>query len=276
MSQQTSILCSFIFLFVLIGSACTGGEPSHDRVLLDEDFSGLDPGMFSAPVGPHTEYHYLPEAAPKGNWAVSCFTWEPGSQRAWHVKEENASHVMAQTFDNEEMEHTHPMIISGDENWGDYTVSVRFAPESDRDQSGLVFRYRNDRCYYFFGLEKGRAVLRRVRHATGFHEPDEKLLAEGELSWVPGEYHTLTVRVDGDHIRAQVGDQVMLEAVDSSFPGGKIGLMSDVPARYASVVVKTGEESSQRANIMRVEKQTEEEKLQAETPQSGAISGSGI
>lgn len=267
MLRQTSIRWTFIFLFVLISSACSGGETSHGLVLLDEDFSGLDPGMFSAPVGPHTEYHYLPEAAPKGNWAVSCFTWEPGSQEAWHVKEENDSHVMVQTFDNQEMEHTHPMIVSGDENWGDYTVSVRFAPESDRDQSGIVFRYRNDRCYYFFGLEKGRAVLRRVRHATGFHEPDEELLAEEDLSWTPGEYYTATVRVEGDRIRAQVGDQVMLEAVDSSFPEGKVGLMSDVPARYASVVVKTGEESGQRADSLRVEKAKEEEKLQGENPQ---------
>ena len=102
MFRQTSFKCTFICLFVLIGLACSGGEVSHDVVLLDEDFSRLDPGMFSAPVGPHTEYHYLPEAAPKGNWAVSCFTWEQGSQEAWHVKEENGAHVMVQTFDNQE------------------------------------------------------------------------------------------------------------------------------------------------------------------------------
>ena len=34
-------------------------------------------------VGAHTEYHYLPEAAPKGNWAASTFRSGIGTQRAW-------------------------------------------------------------------------------------------------------------------------------------------------------------------------------------------------
>ncbi len=40
--------------------------PGYDHVLLKDTFSSLDTGLFSAPVGPHTEYHYLPEAGTKG------------------------------------------------------------------------------------------------------------------------------------------------------------------------------------------------------------------
>ena len=37
-----------------------------NEILLEDDFSKLEVGMFSAPVGAHTEYHYLPEAARRG------------------------------------------------------------------------------------------------------------------------------------------------------------------------------------------------------------------
>ena len=115
---------------------------------------------------------------------------------------------MAQTFDNEETNHSHPMVISGSQEWRDYTLEVRFAPESDRDQSGVVFRYRNDRCYYFFGLEKARAVLKKVQHATGFHKPAETILAEGKMEWSPDSYYTAIIRVEGDRIR--VGNSLIV------------------------------------------------------------------
>ncbi len=52
--------------------------------LLQDAFVDLPIGQFSPEVGPHTEYHFLPEAAPKGNWTVSCFISPIESQRAWH------------------------------------------------------------------------------------------------------------------------------------------------------------------------------------------------
>ena len=47
------------------------------KTLLHTDFHEFETGMFSAPVGPHTEYHFLPEAAPKQGWAVACFGTGP-------------------------------------------------------------------------------------------------------------------------------------------------------------------------------------------------------
>ena len=122
-----------VILLVVFFAGCFPGQKTGSAVLLEDDFSGLAPGMFSTPVGPHTEYHYLPEAAPKGNWAVSCFTWEPGAQRAWWVKQEHGAHVMAQTFDSKGMAHTHPMVITGDTLWADYTARVNLAADSRRD-----------------------------------------------------------------------------------------------------------------------------------------------
>ena len=61
--------------------------------------------------------------------------------------------------------------IEGSEFWRDYTVTARFAPESDQGQSGVAFRYQNDRCYYFFGVKGPKAILKVVNHAQAFRKP---------------------------------------------------------------------------------------------------------
>jgi rhamnogalacturonan endolyase len=256
---------SVIILFLTLSLCCTE-RGSNDAILLDDDFSGLEPGMFSAPVGPHTEYHYLPEAAPKGNWAVSCFTWEHGAQRAWWVKEENGSQVLAQTFASMQMKHTHPMVVTGDTLWTDYTLEARFAPDSDKRRSGVVFRYRNDRCYYFFGLEGGQAVLKLVRHATDFHKPYEKILGRKDFKWTPGKYYTAEITVSGSRLSAGIDGTMLIEATDTLFPRGKVGLTSDVPARYSYVRVTATKAEKKRIADLKASGKNELAGLRAANP----------
>lgn len=237
------------------------------ELLLDEDFSGLTPGMFSpGVVGAHAEYHYLPATAPKGNWVVSCFTWNSGSQRAWRVIREDGNSMMQQTFTSDRQAHTHPMIVTGSEFWGDYTVSVRFAPDSDERQSGLVFRYQNDRCYYFFGVNGPKAILKMVRHATDFRKPYEKLLDRKDCSWKPGRFITATVKLNGSRIRAELSDGTVLEADDSTFPKGKVALMADIPTRYSHVKITATAAEKGRISKLIAEKKSEEARLQAANP----------
>ena len=247
--ERGNLLAVFtICLAILLG--CARGPAAMNAVLLEDDFSALPAGMFSVPVGPHTEYHYLKEAAPKGNWAVSCFTWEPGAQRAWWVIEENGSHALAQTFDNRDMMRNHPMVVSGDTLWTDYRLTVKFAADSRRARCGVVFRYRNDRCNYFFGLEGDKLVLKMIQDATGYHKPYEKILSEKDFTWETGKYYTAEVSVAGPHIRASLEGGPELEAVDSTYHQGKIGLISDVPARYSYVNVSTtGEQKDWIAQV---------------------------
>ena len=236
-----------------------------NQILLKDDFSRLELGMFSAPVGAHTEYHYLPEAAPKGNWTVACFATDAGSQRAWHVLERDGRRVMAQTFDNPR-KHTHPMLVAGDALWADYTLSVRFLPASDAAQSGLVFRYRNSRCYYFFGLDGSRAVLKVVRHATGYHQPYEKVLDERVCAWSPGEAYTARVTVQGARIRAEIDGLVALKAEDDTYPNGKVGLMADAPTEYNHVAVTATDAEKQRFNLLRSKQERALDDLRAANP----------
>jgi len=267
--MRLTLLVAVLLFACGIGTAIAGENSKTDSVtLLTDDFHALKVGMFSAGVvGAHAEYHYLPETAPKGNWVVSCFRSD-GSQRAWRVLIEDGAHVMCQSYmtSKNERENTHPMIIAGDPLWADYVVVVRFAPESDEGQSGLVFRYQNDRCYYFFGLSGKQAVLKLVRHETAFHKPYEKILAQRECSWTPGQYILAKVTVQGSHVRAELDNGAVLEAEDSTYSKGKIGLTSDVPTRYRSVEVVTTVNEKKRYEKAKAEQEQELKKLQAANP----------
>ena len=235
-----------------------------EKILLDDDFSGLDVGMFSAAVGAHTEYHYLPEAAPRGNWAVACFG-SGGMGTAWHVQEQGGARVMAQTLENRRT-HTHPMLATGDFRWADYTVSVTFTPEADQALSGIVFRYHNNRCYYYFGFSGPDIVLKKLRHATAYHQPYEEILARHDGVRSPNRTYTAVVSVQGSAIRAEIEGIAVLNAEDDTYPNGKVGLLADGPTRYHRVRITAPAPEIERVNILRSKQQRELDDLRAANP----------
>ena len=259
-------LTPLLVVVIIMAAPPAGGEAEiQETVLLEDDFEQYRSGLFFPTVGAHTEYHYLSEAGPKGNWAVSTFRSEVASQRAWRVIREGEEAVMAQTYENR-WKHCHPMLVGGDPLWTDYTLAVRFAPETGQGRSGVVFRYRNDRCHYFFGVEDDKALLKMVKHATAFRKPYEEVLAETPLSWERGAYIEARIQVQGSHIRAELGDEAVLEATDFTYQEGSIGLVSDVPARYAHVRVTTSAAEYERVNVLIRDRGKEERDLQEANP----------
>jgi len=256
---------TYIFFFLVICPLLLVAQ-NKSVILFEDDFSALRRGPFSVAVGAHTEYHYLHEAAPKGNWAVSCFPSNTDFMRAWQVRDENSDRLLVQTFTNKKYKHTHPMVVTGDSLWQNYVVAVRFAPESADGQCGVNFRYRNDRCYYFFGVNGDKAILKLVNHATAYHKPLEKILAEKKCVWKPGAWLTATVTVDGDRIIAELDNGTRLEARDKTFLKGKIALMSDVPVRYSYVKVSTTPEEKRHVDALRTKYAKEMTDLQAANP----------
>jgi hypothetical protein len=251
-------------------SGCVGFAQAAEGefVLLDDDFSGLAPRMFSSGVvGAQAEYHFLPAVARQGNWQVSCFRSE-GSQRAWRVIVEAGEHVMWQAFTNEkrDLPYNHPTIVAGDPLWTDYTMTVRFAPESKAHQSGMIFRYQNDRCYYFFGVEGEKAVLRKVAHGDAFRATNVEALGEHELKWTPGEYLTATVTAEGEKLTASINGKKPIEAKDATYAAGRVALMADAPARYRRVTVTTTPETAGTIRAAIGEREATEAKLQAANP----------
>jgi rhamnogalacturonan endolyase len=255
-----------------VGSiANTLGAPAiQQETVFHDDFSAMKVGMVSAGViGAEVEYHYFPQTAPQGNWEVSCFRSE-ASQRAWRVLREEGfgPKFMYQASASSRVDSatTHPMLIAGDVLWGDYTLSVTFAPESKENWSGAIFRYRNDRCLYFFGVKQDTATLFLLNHGTAFRKSTLKVLAEKPYPYQPGVRLTAVVEVKGDHIRGELPNGLVLEANDSTFTHGRIGLLADVPTRFTRVKVTMSPESKALAEKEIAQRQQEEARLQAANP----------
>ena len=225
---------------------------------LDDNFSELEVGHISSGVGAHTEYHYLPEAGPRGSWTVACFASGKESGEAWQVQRQGNEHVLVQTFQNNKT-HTHPMVITGDHLWQDYTIKARLKPLA-KGQTGVVFRYRNSRCNYFFGLTDGGVVLKWVRHEREFHDPDETILAQQTCDWEPDREYTVTITALKDQITAEIVGLAQLTATDATYPMGKVGLSADVPTEFYQVQITT---SATEITHFRARKSQEEDELEA-------------
>jgi rhamnogalacturonan endolyase len=252
-----SRLAILIILSCCLFTSCR--SISNDALLLYDDYGGLRKGSLSTDLGAFTEYHYLQEAAPKGNWAVS------NDRGWWSVHEADGERFLYQTK-ADDINYSHPMIIAGDELWEDYELTVRFVPESKEYQSGVVFRYQNDRCYYFFGVAGNKAILKMVKDATGFHKPYEKILSEAEYQWQPGEALTAEVSVQADHIRARLNNDIALEATDSTYTQGKIGLTANVPTKFFAVEVITTKQKKADYEAARQVFEEKQKKLQVANP----------
>ena len=233
-------------------------------LLFADDFNDLHSGDMFSSVGAHTEYHYLKEAAPKGNWALSTFRY--GTQNSWSVQSDGNDKVILQKRRYEVTYETHPMIVTGDELWKDYSVEARFAPLEKPFLSGVVFRYRNDRCYYFFGVEQNKAILKMVNHGKGFRIANEKILAEAPFDYKEGAYLTAHISVKNNSITARFENGPSLTATDATFPKGKIALTADVPTKFSYVKVYMEEPARKLFEKEKATKLDEEKKLQAANP----------
>jgi rhamnogalacturonan endolyase len=256
------------FLVFLLSSAIflSCDRNRFTEVLLRDDFSQLDTGLFSAPVGPHTEYHYLPEAGTKGNWVVSSFASGGGWGTAWRVKNDGAGNIMCQTMLNGSNRSTHPMIVAGDSLWRDYKIKVKFRPEDDSQYSGIAFRYRNDRCFYFFGIRDSSAYISIFNHGLSFNTLNEKILASRPFVFSPGQDLAATVTVRGNAITAVLNDDIILKVIDDTFLSGKIGLVSNAKAEYRSVEVLTSKEDISDLENGKAFYELESQKLQDSNP----------
>jgi rhamnogalacturonan endolyase len=265
----------FFFLVVVIILNLTGCEfykrsGDFDKVLLYDDFSGLEPGLFSAPVGPHTEYHYLPEAGKKGNWEVTCFGTGPLTDwgHAWQVVNDGAGNIMHQTFSNSRQTRwTHPMIIAGDSLWRNYKLTASFIPETDSLASGVAFRYRNSRQFYFFGVKESKAYISKINHGAGWRVLNEEILAEQVYHFVPDQELTAKVTVMGDSLIAELNDEIILKAVDNTFKTGKIGLISNARAKYKNIEVLTSASEVKNIRNKKAAYENEIRKLQNSNPE---------
>ncbi|MBN2764186.1 MAG: hypothetical protein JXR41_13925, partial [Bacteroidales bacterium] len=252
-------LISFLIIILFFFSC----NSIRKEILLYDDYSGLHRGPLGSGTGAHTEYHYLPEAAPKGNWAVSTFRYN--LPESWYVHEVDNQRVLLQKAINKD-KHWHPMVIAGNRHWKDYIVHTSFVPDSAGSQCGLVFRYRNDRCYYFFGIRNDSAILLMVKHGIGFRTPFEKMLAAKKFTCHPGQKLQISVMLNGSKIRTAIEDGPVFEVIDTTYDKGKTGFLADGPASFGPVKITTGRREKQQLDVTIAAEEKNEKELQASNP----------
>lgn len=255
-------------LFGLFGSCfmLLVAQAQTPKIIFKDQFGNLPVGMFSSNVGPKTEYHYLPQAAPKGNWAVSCFHWGEGWGKAWEIiKNTDGSNAMQQNFWNRNMKHTHPMISAGHQAWQNYslTTGLRILQDSAA-RVGVVVRQLTNRRYYFVGIQNGQAWIKKIDHETDFRVPNETTLASQSFTFVPNKTIEIVVSVNGNRIEATFGENLTLRSEKLDFRQGKIALLADQPAVFESVVVSMTDKDLRTFTAQKHKNEAEERALQAQ------------
>ncbi|MEX2262805.1 MAG: hypothetical protein WD696_12690 [Bryobacteraceae bacterium] len=254
-------------LLILLPAAALAAD------LFRDDFSRFPPGLLSQPMGQLNgaiqEYHYIEHRGvrthPWRNPIVHLDSWVAGDEEGKPYIEQHQINTMPGR--------TTPLFVTGDEEWGDYTVEASLRPLSFADLAGVAFRYHTSRHYYLFGLRGGKEAVLLVRNPIEkeFRQADWRQLAVAPFSYDTRRYYRLHVENEGPRIRALIDGKPILEASDGEILKGQAGLMANVPARFQDFAV-TASDAGQRAIGQRIrDREAELSLLRAGNPQPRLI-----
>jgi hypothetical protein len=257
---------NFFSRLALAAAAAAGSAVAAD--LFRDDFARFPPGWLTTPVGSLNaaiqEYHYLPHrGVPLGPWANAICHLD-----AWVAGDEEGRPYLEQHLTRNSPQFAHPLFITGDPEWTDYTVEARMRPLARGDAAGLVFRYHTNRHYYRFALSGGdrASIALHLPIEKTFRVPEWRELASAAFPYDTTRYYSLKVENQGPRIRAYVDGKLVLEAADSEIRKGKAGLTAVSPARFQEFRVSAAD-TVRSAIEERVRRREEElERLRAANP----------
>jgi len=227
---------------LILITSCTGNV--IQTTVFEDGFQELDPG--SRPYYDATDPAVSFDAthAVLGKWKVASNLKQEGFEQAWVIRSEGGENFLAQTFTNLNEKNSplslvnHPMVVAGDSLWSDYTIDLEFTPEAKFDKCGVVFAYHPPSDYYFFGVEGNTITLKYIQHPVTPLRPIEKILDFRPLVWTPGDRLHATLLVRRNKVTIMLNDSINMNVEGLSSTVGRIGLISDVPAKFHRVEVK--------------------------------------
>jgi hypothetical protein len=116
-------------------------------------------------------------------------------------------------------------------NLKDVEVSVAFkANEGKKDQGGgIVWRYQDANNYYIARMNPLEDNFRVYKVVAGKRSAE---FQDAEAKVPAGEWHTIKIKMVGDHIECFLDGKKLLDVRDSSITGaGKVGLWSKADAQ---------------------------------------------
>lgn len=171
--------------------------------------------------------------------------------------------------------HPDAVMITGDQDWADYTVSTQvrlisrhvIAPFEDPTaidaMAGIVGRYQTNRHYYYLCISgRGRAILFCRDNL------EWRILAETTCEFDPRVYVQLTLRFSGTHLLAQVGDTILFSGDDHRYSSGAAGIRIHGRARIDGVSVTALAEEEDQQKDRREQRLQKEKKIQSAFPQA--------
>ncbi len=239
-------------LLPLMLLSCTGNL--SQTVLFEDGFDTLPTGVISTSAGQLTQYHYIQGAGQLGDWSVSAYGSQQEYKKAWEIVGSADGNYLRQNYHAVDAfldpahPYTHPIIIAGDSIWHDYKIEFSFSPLQLHDQCGVVFKYQDDRRYYYYGMEGNKLLLKMVRHATAPHRPYEEILFSTPFKWQVGSTYKGEVSIKQNRIYTLLNDSLSMVAEDQNYQRGKVGFLSDVPAEFYDMKVTTLNREKRKMN----------------------------
>ncbi len=167
----------------------------------EQDVIGQPPGGFTS---------YATGSGPAGKWLVQEMADAPSDKQ-----------VVVQT-DADGTGSRYPVLIADKEDYGDVDVSVKGKAISGKgDQGiGLVFRFRDPRSYYVVRANALENNFRLYKMMDGHR----KEFAGANVKVPSGQWHTLRVVAQGDHLVCYFNGQKLIDTQDATYGKGKVGL----------------------------------------------------
>jgi hypothetical protein len=173
------------------------------------------PGDRTVPPGEVTEWSF--DADPVGGLPPGVEVYD-GS---WAVQEEDDApsppHVLRQTGTA-----TFPVLCLADKVYADLDMTVRFkAVSGKKDQAaGILFHVQDRHNYYILRANALEDNVNLYVFAGG----KRSQIKGASVKVAAGQWHELRVEAVGDRLKGYLDGRLLIEATDSTFAAGKVGL----------------------------------------------------
>ena len=232
-------LNTLIFLLVTLTAAPETTELAYCN------FSKLSPGSFgSFAAKGFPEYHYVPRQFTDG-WDI-VNNRGPEEWKVFSSDGRNSLNYMGYNNTVWTNDFIYPILCYGDILWKDYRLEVKMTPFDRSDLNGIIFRYRDGRHYYLFGLDKDDKVTLRYRDGEkGFRKDGWTEIGQYVFKTDPTRIYIMSVEASGSKIKCYIDGRLVIEATDNRYSAGKIGLLANAPVSFHEVKVTTSPEAKQ-------------------------------
>lgn len=212
-------------------------------VLFQEYFQSFKIGDFPYEpfLGAMGEYHYRPKSWYGGQWYDPTPIMGGGGAKTWHILEQDGLKFIEYSTAVQPNIGSLIMLATGEADWTDYTVSCRLRLLLTSSAAGLIFRYNNSLCYYWFGFNGGALELAKR------DQQSRTVLAKIDYPYTPDDFYELMVTCSADKLTCFVNGVKQFEVEDPTYQRGKIAISALAPAQFTGIRVETTAEIYQKA-----------------------------